>query len=74
MPEQKPPKKQLNPYARLTGVGIQMGVTIGLGAYGGIKLDELWGIEPTLTIVLSLTGVFASLYLVYREVKDISDD
>lgn len=70
----KPPKKPLNPYARFSSMGIQMGVTIALGAYGGIKLDELWGIKPTLTIILSLTGVFAGLYIVYREVKEIQDD
>lgn len=74
MNPEKNPKKQLNRYLRFSGMGIQMGVIIALGAWGGVKLDALWNSKPTLTIVLSLFAVFASLYIVYKEVQKLSDD
>lgn len=55
-------------------MGIQMGVTIALCTWGGIQLDELWQIKPTLTVVLSLFGVFASMYIVFKEVQKINKD
>lgn len=67
-------KKQLNQYARYSGLGIQMGIIIALGAWGGVSLDAYWDIEPVLTIVLSLTGVFAALWIVYREVRNMQDN
>lgn len=70
----KKPKKQLNPYARFTGAGIQMAVTIALGVWGGVKLDELWATKPIFTVVLSLFSVFGALYMIYVEVKRIGDD
>lgn len=59
---------------RFSSMGIQMGVTIALSVWGGIKLDELWDIKPALTVTLSLFGVFTSLYLVYREVQNLNND
>ena len=59
----------LNKYARFSGMAVQMGVTIGLGAWGGSKLDEVYQIESKLfTIVLSLLGIAAGLYLVLKEI------
>lgn len=55
-------------------MGIQMGVTIALFVYAGVKLDELWKIKPTLTVILSLLGVFAGMYIVFKEVKNINKD
>jgi F0F1-type ATP synthase assembly protein I len=61
---QKPP----NRYIRYTNLALQMGVTIGLAVWGGQKLDERFGNStPYFTIVFSLTGIFASLYLVLRD-------
>ncbi|NVK29069.1 MAG: AtpZ/AtpI family protein [Flavobacteriia bacterium] len=68
------PKKPLNPYMRFSSMGIQMGVTIAICVYGGVKLDELWDLKPILTISLSLFGVFAGLYLVYKEVSKLNKD
>lgn len=45
-----------------------MGVTIGLGAWGGQKLDQYYNNStPVYTIVLSLLGIFAALYLVLKD-------
>lgn len=70
----KDPKKQLNPYLRFTSMGLQMGVAIAVFVYGGIELDRYLESDPLWTIVLSLTGVFAGLYLVFKEVQRINRD
>lgn len=70
----KDPKKQLNPYLRFTSMGLQMGVAIAVFVYGGIELDKYLESDPLWTIVLSLTGVFAGLYLVFKEVQRINRD
>ncbi len=65
----KKPNNSLNQYARFSGVAIQMGVIIGLSAWGGKKLDEQFNLnKPYLTIVCSLSGVGVALYLIIREV------
>lgn len=65
----KKPNNSLNQYARFSGVAIQMGVIIGLSAWGGKKLDEQFNLnKPYLTIVCSLLGVGVALYLIIREV------
>ena len=69
--EKKPSKKPtpLNKYVRFSGMAVQMGVTIGLGAWGGSKLDEYYQIDSKIfTIILSLLAIAASLYIVIREV------
>ena len=70
----KKPKKQLNKYARFSGVAFQMGVTIFIGAYIGTKLDEKYPNENNLfTLVFTLIFVFAALYMVIKQVKNISE-
>lgn len=65
----KKPNNSLNQYARFSGVAIQMGVIIGLSAWGGKKLDEQFNLnKPYLTIVCSLSGVGVALYLIIREI------
>jgi hypothetical protein len=49
-------------------MAIQMAVIIGLGAWGGKKLDEMYSNDHHIwTIVLSLTSIFAALYLVLKD-------
>lgn len=55
-------------------MGLQMGVTIAVFVYGGIELDAYLSTDPLWTIILSLTGVFAGLYLVFKEVQNINKD
>lgn len=57
-------------FAKYSGLGFQMLATIGLGVYGGLKLDE-WQQNkfPLWTLVLSLGSVAGSLYLLIKQVK-----
>lgn len=68
-------KKGKNKYLQFTGMAFQMIVIIGGFAIGGRELDR-WQVneKPIWSIVLSLLGVFISLYLVYVQVKKLSDE
>lgn len=45
-----------------------MAVTIGLGAWGGDKLDKHYhNTQPIFTIILSLLGIGAGLYLLLKD-------
>ena len=67
--EEKTNKEKLKTYARFSTMAIQMGVTIGLGAWFGKWLDEKSANKtPIWTIVFSLLAISISLYLVIREV------
>ena len=49
-------------------MAIQMGAIIGLGAWGGTKLDEYYkNQKPIFTIILSLVSIFAALYLILKD-------
>ncbi len=62
MKEQLPKKKPLNKFVRLTGVGLQMGITIYLAAYFGKKIDAHYGFEKNyITLILILFGFIGSL-------------
>lgn len=69
---QKQPNKPLNKgvqnFARYSGIAFQMIGIILLTTFGGIKLDKLTGWEtPVFTIVLSLLGVFAAIYVSIKD-------
>jgi membrane protein DedA with SNARE-associated domain len=69
------PKKEFNKWVRFSGMGFQMGVVIFLGVWGGTQLDEQFPNKHKLyTIFLSLFAVFIALYLVIKEVKNLSDN
>jgi len=45
-----------------------MGVIIFLTTWGGIKLDKLTGTaKPVFTIILSLLGVFAAIWVAIKD-------
>ena len=70
-------KKKLkkNLYLRFSSIGIQMGVVIAGFTYLGTFLDEKQQLKtPIWTICLSLFGVFISMYLIFKEVKNISKE
>lgn len=70
MSNQKQPKKQLNKYARFSGIAFQMIVIIALATYAGIKLDEAYPNNNKLyTIIFSLVGVAISMYYVIKQVS-----
>jgi membrane protease YdiL (CAAX protease family) len=67
------PKKPLNKYIRLTGVGLQMGLTIYLAAYLGKWLDGKYPNENNLyTIFITLLGVVIAFYNLLIQVKQIN--
>ena len=63
--------KPLNSYAKYSAVGFQMIAIIGLFAFIGYKIDAATKHETQwVTALLSLIGVFISLYIVIRSVKN----
>ncbi|MCE2711556.1 MAG: AtpZ/AtpI family protein [Cryomorphaceae bacterium] len=69
------PKKNFSKFARLSGIGIQMGATIFLGAYLGKFLDQKYPSDKKwFTIGLTLLSVIISLYNVLRQVNKMNDE
>jgi len=67
-------KKPLNKYIRLTGIGLQMGITIYLAAYLGKWLDLKYPNKNDIyTIILTLLGVVLSFYSLLKQVKNINN-
>ncbi|MFV8280833.1 AtpZ/AtpI family protein [Christiangramia marina] len=66
---------QRNKYLGFINIAFQMGLLIAAGVFAGIWLDGKFPNKFSVyTISLSLAGVFISLYLVYREVKNLNED
>jgi hypothetical protein len=60
--------KNLNDWARYTGLAFQMFGIIFVTVWGGSKLDKLTGWKtPVFTIILSLLGVFAAIYTAVKD-------
>ncbi len=63
-----PDKDQINNYAKYSALAFQMAVIIGLGTFGGYKLDQLLGLEfKIFTIVLSLLSVVMAIYFAVKD-------
>ncbi|OZI06322.1 hypothetical protein BWI93_21175 [Siphonobacter sp. BAB-5385] len=60
-------ERNFNPYIRYTGLAMQMLVTIGVGVFLGLKLDEWVGTKtPWFTIGCSLFFIAAALISLIR--------
>ena len=71
----KKERKNRNTYLRFSSVGIQMGITIGGAAYLGNYLDKKYANEtPVWTIVCCLVGIGIGLYMVIKEVLNMSKE
>lgn len=58
-----------------SGIALQMGFIIGLGAFIGVQLDKKYPNEySSFTIICSLSGVFLSLYVVIRQLTKMTKD
>jgi len=67
-------KKKPNLWLSLSGIAIQMGVIIYLGAWGGGKLDERYSEgSNTFTVILTLLAVAIAMYLVVRQTKNLHE-
>ena len=61
-------KSAYNTYIKYASMGIQMALIIAAFSFLGVKLDEYFGSNPWLTVVLSLSGVALSLYYFIKKV------
>jgi F0F1-type ATP synthase assembly protein I len=63
--------KQVNNYIKFSGIAFQMVAIIGVTTFVGYKIDE-YAKHSTqwVTAVMALIGVFVSLYLVIKSLKD----
>lgn len=63
--EKRPP---LESYARYSSLAIQMAAIIGLGTFGGLKLDRWLALRfPIFTLVLSLLSVVLAIYVAIKD-------
>lgn len=68
MSKQMSENKSGNTILKFAGVAVQMGVIIGLSAWGGTELDNYLNYEkPVFAVVFSLFGIAISLYLIIKE-------
>ena len=71
--KEKKPKKQLNKYIALTGIGLQMGITIYLAARLGKWLDFKYTENNIFTIICVLLGITLSFYSMLKQLKNIDN-
>jgi uncharacterized membrane protein YfcA len=74
MEPQKPHKKinkDLQKAAKLSGIGIQMGLTIYLGNLLGSWLDKKYDTNY-LEISITLVAIFASMYSMIRQANNLN--
>ncbi len=75
MEEKKSKTSQLNTFAKYSGIGIQIGVTIYLGKVLGNWLDVKYHNQDELyTKVVTLVAVFLAIYSVIKQVTGTSSD
>ncbi len=66
--KKKTPKDKAHAYMKYSGMAIQMGVIILIGAFIGKKLDVYFQTErPYLTSLFALIAIFAALYLSLKD-------
>lgn len=66
-------KKKPNYWLSLSGIAIQMGVIIFVGARAGQWLDENYSEEGnTYTVVLTLAAVAIAMYLVIKQTNKLN--
>ncbi|TSJ38677.1 AtpZ/AtpI family protein [Mucilaginibacter corticis] len=64
-------KDAVTNYAKFVGVAFQMLAIIGVFTYVGYKIDQSAGhATKWVTAVLSVAGVFISLFIVIRSIKN----
>ena len=70
--KKKSQKKPLNKAIRLSGVGLQMGLTIYLGFLLGEWLDKIFN-KSFLTETITLASIFLSMYSLIKQANKIND-
>lgn len=59
--------KPVKSWAKYTGLVFQGMAIIGLGVFGGIKLDQYLHTDPIFTVTLSLLSVIAGIYVMIKD-------
>jgi hypothetical protein len=68
----KEPKK-LNSFAKYSTMSFQMVIIIGIGVFGGIKIDDWLHMRfPLFTILLSLAAIALSLYYFIKDLTTLN--
>ena len=63
-------KKGLKDYARYSNLAFKLIAIVLAGFFGGMKLDQLLKLQfPVFTLVLALSALFLSLYLVIKDLN-----
>jgi F0F1-type ATP synthase assembly protein I len=65
--EKNKPGSGLAAYSRYSAIAIEMAVIIVIASLGGVKIDKAAGTDPLFSIILSLLGVAAAMWLLIRE-------
>jgi ATP synthase protein I len=62
-------RKRFQDYGKYAGMALQMGATIAIGVWGGMKLDEKFPFAklPFFTLIFSLLAVIGSMYFVIKD-------
>jgi hypothetical protein len=61
-------KDQINYYAKYSALAFQMAVIIGLGTFGGYKIDQWLEFKfHIFTVVLALLSVVAAIYFAVKD-------
>ena len=63
----KPAEDQSRDWVKYTGLGFQMIATLVAFVFAGVYLDEYLGYEMVFTLILSLIGVAAGLYVALKD-------
>ncbi len=64
-------REGLNKFIRFSTLAFEMGIIIICGTFAGVWVDDYFLFEtPVFTIILSLLSIFASLYLVIKQVNN----
>ncbi|MBK9402820.1 MAG: AtpZ/AtpI family protein [Bacteroidetes bacterium] len=67
---QNSPKKRLDNYIRYSSMGLQMGATIFLMTWAGVKLDEYLQLKfPAFTLFLALFSVAGVMYYFIKQIS-----
>jgi F0F1-type ATP synthase assembly protein I len=64
------PKKPVNSFLKYSGLGIQMLVTLGVGAWLGMKLDSYLGLQFPVFLITFVFLLFGGImYQLYRSLN-----
>ena len=61
--------KNVNNFAKFSGIAFEMLGIIVLGVWGGLKLDAWLDTKPLLTVILSLGGVAVAIYQMIVKIR-----